>query len=425
MRTAILPRAVNYLKENNIYHLNRYIKIYYYWNKKVQNTRENLSQTFELVKKITLGGDLWSSNASDSFLCSTFHHIGNDFIMRVNTSALEHIIGKKPAFRLNTIIAAILNDWKMSDKLFATVTDSGSNMFGAMKMFPAKVIKLPCAAHRMNSVMKDVFQETKIKVKKNNDQILYYAKVYHPDSEEYKDTEIDLDEVQELTELNHAIEETNETLQQCRHLVGSFNHNGELKRELRVQQEQLNYECCRQLSQESDTRFSDVYNMINSICINQEALQNMASNTLINAAIIDYVPSEDDFDYLNQLANLLHPLQDFIRIISASKYPTISHMYPLVYSIMNNTLANTEVDFTFLIKMRAKLVKSMEWRFDYVLKLPIFQACTFLDFRYKRLSFLVANKRSEFKKKAKAYILELYKDHFNPSTTVSRERNLA
>ena len=110
----------------------------------------------------------------------------------------------------------------------------------------------------------------------------------------YKDTEIDLDEVQELAELNYAIEETNETLQQCRHLVGSFNHNGELKRELRVQQEQLNYECCRQLSQESVTRFSDVYSMINSICINQEALQNMASNTLINAAIIEYVPSEDD-----------------------------------------------------------------------------------------------------------------------------------
>ena len=161
--------------------------IFIYLIKKAQKNRENLLKIFESVKKFTFGGDLWSSNSSDSFLCSTFHYIGDDFLMRETTSAMEHIIGKKPALRVKSMLDSILNEWKMSEKLFATVTDSGSNMYGAAKLFPEKVIKLPCAAHRMNSVMKDVFQETKTKVKTIKDELVYYAKVYHPETEEYRD----------------------------------------------------------------------------------------------------------------------------------------------------------------------------------------------------------------------------------------------
>ena len=86
---------------------------------------------------------------------------------------------------------------------------------------------------------------------------------------------------------------------------------------------------------------------------------------------------------------------------------------------MNNTIRNTEVEFTYLVSLKEKLIKAMEWRFDYVLKLPIFQASTFLDFRYKRLNFLTASKRNEFKRKAKQFIIGLYNDHFKPTTTVS------
>ena len=41
----------------------------------------------------------------------------------------------------------------------------------------------------------------------------------------------------------------------------------------------------------------------------------MADN-IENECIVDYVPTEQDFEYLDQLANLLYPLQDFIKIIN-------------------------------------------------------------------------------------------------------------
>ena len=367
------------------------------------------------MSKFSYGGDLWSSNASDNFLCSTFHYIAKDWLMRENNISMQEVVGKKSAMRLKQVIDEILVDWKVSEKIFGTVTDSGSNMFGAAKMFPSHVVKIPCAAHRMNSVMKDVFKETKIKVKSLKGTLEYFAKVYHPVTEEYKDTKLEPTQLLKLTAINQAIEETNKVIEQCRHLVGSFNHNGELKRELRTQQAQLNYESRRQLSQESTTRFSDVYNMINSICMNQQALQNMAENTLINECIIEYVPTEEDFEYLDQLANMLYPLQDFIRVISASKYPTISHMYPLVYSLINGEIKKTDVVFNYLQTLKDKLITSMNWRFDYVLKMEIFQACTFLDFRYKQLHFLPKSKRADFKRQAKLHIIELFNKHFKPA----------
>ena len=149
--------------------------------------------------------------------------------------------------------------------------------------------------------------------------------------------------------------------------------------------------------------------------MNQQALENMVDNAA-NECIVDYVPTEQDFEYLDQLANMLYPLQDFIKIISASKYPTISHMYPLVYKLINGEINNTEVDFTYLVTLKEKLITSMKWRFDYVFKLEIFQASTYLDFRYKHLQFLPnATKRIEFKKQAKQQIIHLYNQHFKPS----------
>ena len=65
----------------------------------------------------------------------------------------------------------------------------------------------------------------------------------------------------------------------------------------------------------------------------------------------------------------------------------------------------------------------MNWRFDYVLKMDIFQASTFLDFRYKMLQYLPKAKRADFKRQAKLYIIELYNQHFKPAITIIPLKN--
>ena len=82
--------------------------------------------------------------------------------------------------------------------------------------------------------------------------------------------------------------------QRCRHLVGSFNHNAELKRSLRDQQDTLDYEMKNTLQSEAPTRFSYLYTMINSIVINKEALEIMQQHK-DNAKIREYLPTAEEY----------------------------------------------------------------------------------------------------------------------------------
>ena len=92
-------------------------------------------------------------------------------------------------------------------------------------MYPPHVEKLPCAAHRINAVMKDIFVETEIKIKNNKyGEITYHCKEFDEDLGGFYTTEISSARVQEITNLNEAIGQTNYRLDACRQLVGSFNH---------------------------------------------------------------------------------------------------------------------------------------------------------------------------------------------------------
>ena len=62
-----------------------------------------------------------------------------------------------------------------------TVTDSGRNIYAAVKSFPSNIIKLPCAAHCMNAVMKELFVEVEIKIKTNKTVNFFdYFYMFHP-----------------------------------------------------------------------------------------------------------------------------------------------------------------------------------------------------------------------------------------------------
>ena len=208
---------------------------------------------------------------------------------------MRNIIDKKSAVNLKTNIDAILSQWELDKKLFGTVTDSGRNIYAAVKMYPPHVEKLLCAAHRMNAVMKDIFVETEIKIKNNKDgEITYHCKEFDEDLGGFYTTEISSARVQEITNLNEAIGQTNYRLDACRHLVGSFNHNCELKRALVNQQLLLNYQSRIKLKAEANTRYSYIYTMINSICCNQQALEIIGADDSLNMAIKEYVPSKID-----------------------------------------------------------------------------------------------------------------------------------
>ena len=116
----------------------------------------------------------------------------------------------------------------------------------------------------------------------------------------------------------------NSLFAKCRHLVGSFHHNGDLLIRLRDHQKTLDFAEQTTLQSECKTRFSYLYNMVNSISINQSALERMFEEPDVNEKIPDYVLTATEFVLLNDLANLLLPMKQFIKILSSQKYPSLT-----------------------------------------------------------------------------------------------------
>lgn len=241
----------------------------------------------------------------------------------------------------------------------------------------------------------------------------YHAKEFDSDFGDYKLSLINLERVEEINVLNEAFRETNSILDNCRHLVGSFNHNNALKRELNVQQAQLNYATRIKLKAEVPARYAFIYSMVNSICINQQALERMALDTRFNATFKEYVPSSGTYEFLNELADLLCHLQEFITVMGASTYPVISKVYPLVYQLLNGTIEDLDIQYDSLSVLKDRLLTSLECRFDYVEKSDVLLASTYLDYRYKDLHFVAAaEEREEKKERAHAYLKNLYNSQF-------------
>ena len=115
------------------------------------------------------------------------------------------------------------------------------------------------------------------------------------------------------------------------------------------------------------------------------------------ATISEFVPTEEDFDTLNDLTDLLYPLREFITILGAQHYPTLSFCLPLIYGLLNGTMHNIELKDKGICTFKDNLIPLLQWRFDYMLKYDIFAAATFLDFRFKKMEFI--EKQPEHKAK--------------------------
>ena len=141
-----------------------------------------------------------------------------------------------------------------------------------------------------------------------------------------------------LLQLSKIKEEIQVLVDKCKKLVGAFNHNNVLRKALHQVQQELAYSVRIQLQGECNTRFNYRYTMLDSIVSNEKALCQMLTNVTINKGLIGHVPTTTEFILINDLCNLMFPLQDFISTIGASNYPTMSFLYPLIYKLENSML---------------------------------------------------------------------------------------
>ena len=68
----------------------------------------------------------------------------------------------------------------------------------------------------------------------------------------------------------------NKVASKVKKLVGAFNHNDGLVRRLKEKQVQLHYECKNKLVQDMPVRWCSLFNCLDSVFINKDALKSLA-----------------------------------------------------------------------------------------------------------------------------------------------------
>ncbi len=84
------------------------------------------------IKYVSIGSDLWESESKDDYLGVTLHFI-LDWILKTKTLGLQHMEESKTAVNLKKVLDLMLSSYKIQDKLIGGTSDSGRNIFKAIR----------------------------------------------------------------------------------------------------------------------------------------------------------------------------------------------------------------------------------------------------------------------------------------------------
>jgi hypothetical protein len=327
--------------------------------------------------------------------------------------ALTYLNEAKKSDYLLDVIQSVVTKYDINEKLFGFVSDSGRDIRAAIKSYPNLTFRLPCANHKLNLCVNDLFKIIDIKSEKNDKNQLYIMS-FNCEGELSKKT-INSTEKKQIEIINVVKEKINSLIEKCRHLVGSFRHSEVLKRKLKQKQIDLRYENKVALVQDISTRWNTTYDLLDSISCNLRALKALKLEN--DCSIIQsYVPSDKEFDLIDELCNLLLPLKELTNLFAGQTYCTISLLMPAIHSFTFKELPQMKFEFEEIELLRDILVESLQARFAYLFNDDLIKSCTMLDFRFKNFEFLSdKNLREEYKMKAKTSFLKFADEYLKPT----------
>ena len=260
------------------------------------------------------------------------------------------------------------------------MSDSGPNIKAAVQRFHG-IHQMPCTAHKLNSSVTDLFKPKAIKERVGKDRLVEYSIFDLNEDGDRRKLIISSEEKAQIELTNSCKETTNQVISRGRKLVGAFRHSEVLTRQLKSKQIELKYESRTKLVQEVPTRWNSTFCMIDSILVNRDAL---VSLSISEKAVAKLILQHDDFNFLDELSNVLLPLYDLTCSLSGHYYSTSSLLYPSLYRLLNYDMNEMVLVFPEVDMLKNQLLRSIQTRFKLILENDLFLAATYLNFKCKR-----------------------------------------
>ena len=122
------------------------------YNKKVGEIKKEISQ----VSHVALTSDLWTSRTTESYITITCHFLSATWQLRSLVLETLKFNLNHTAEHIADALLKVAENWDISSKVVAIVTDNASNIVAAVKI--TDWTHVPCFAHTLNLVVSEAIK---------------------------------------------------------------------------------------------------------------------------------------------------------------------------------------------------------------------------------------------------------------------------
>ncbi|XP_077096440.1 E3 SUMO-protein ligase ZBED1-like [Siphateles boraxobius] len=292
--------------------------------------KANVMTTLQHANHVILTTDMWTSRSTEAYLTVTCHFIDNwqmeNFVLETCHFSVQHT-----ADNISAELKRIAEEWGITQKVLAVVTDNGANMVAAVHK--AGWMHYPCFAHTLNLVVKDAIK---------------------------------------------ASPETVHLLEKCRSIVSFFHHSTKATEKLKQIQNQLKV-AEHKLIISVETRWNSAFYMLERL--HEQIDPVTTALCLLGKSDLCFTTEERSVIHLTIEA--LKPFEEATREVSAEKYTSVSKVIPLVSLLLRASAATERQGSSFA----TELAQQCQRRFRGIETIHSLGASTFLDIRFKHLAF--------------------------------------
>jgi hypothetical protein len=280
---------------------------------------------------VCLTTDIWTSRTTEGYITVTCHFIGESWQMVSFVLETFNLCVNHTAENIAAELVRIADEWNITEKVVAIVTDNAANMVVAIRITRWKHI--PCFAHTLNLIVQGALS---------------------------------------------AAKETADLKKKCKDMVTFFHQSTKASDKLKEVQRQLGVPEAK-LIQDVETRWNSTFYMFQRILEQQEAI----TTTLCLQGRNEMCLSASDKEHLKKAMDVLQPFETATTEMSAEKYVSVSKIIPLARSLQRITVGSVVSQ-----GIKNELVSQMRNRFVNMEGNVLLTKSTLLDPRFKKMGFL-------------------------------------
>ena len=296
------------------------------YNKQVEEIKKEISQ----VSHVALTSDLWTSRTTESYITITCHFLTATWELKSLVLETLKFDLSHTAEHIADALLKVAENWDISSKVVAIVTDNASNIVAAVRI--TGWVHVPCFAHTLNLVVSEAIKSD---------------------------------------------ESVSDLKKRCKQIVTFFHQCVKATEKLKEVQCQLKLPE-HKLIQEVDTRWNSTFYMFERIVEQHQAI----TTALCLSSRNDLCLSAADVKLLVESLSVLRSFEAATREISADQYVSISKAIPLARSLQHLTAGSSRET-----SLGSELSAQMRRRYTAIERAHLLALSTLMDPRMKKMAF--------------------------------------